>query len=442
MGLIITSINSLAVIEENTAFSSPYTIVLNDPYNLAFYDINGDGWKDIIYVERHLGSDPATDEIGTFNGGGDLFALLNDQNNGFSEPVSLNIRDRISPRGLILFKDLNQDNLTDLILYSRSFGVIKTYLNAGNNQFEYFSYVTAPAGSHHDVFIADVNNDNYQDVVLGGANFENSELFLGQSDFTFSSSSQIASTESTAIDLLDFNNDQILDLITYIPNTIPNTFAVHLGNNDGTFEASQSVEFNTLVASTVGTIIANDLNADGLMDLVTSTGTAFYLHLQNQTGFESVYTPVGTHNHFAMGDLGEDSGKEIVLASATNYDGQGYGVGIKAHCGNGAYTEPGVLRTNLQNQGWRVFLEDINNDNLIDIIQTSADGGKSIVVFYNQDFSSWASAACAALLPEEGAASEESSGGSMEMWLLIFGILISSRMRHSMSLKALIKNKA
>jgi hypothetical protein len=118
------------------------------------------------------------------------------------------------------------------------------------------------------VSVADLNNDGHEDLVVADA-YSGISVLLGNGDGTFQS--ELLTTNdygATSVVALDLNGDGVIDVAA------GNGFAVgvFLGHGDGTFDtpvyytAGRSPEF----------IAAGDVNLDGVPDLISDVTDLLY----------------------------------------------------------------------------------------------------------------------------------------------------------------------
>lgn len=215
-------------------------------------DFNGDGLADIAVGGFLAGSG----KIGFFLGtGGGTFTPMTS--------ITLNN----APYSVIKSVDLNNDGTMDIVTGGQG-GNNYSLLGNGNGTFKAGVVVGSP-GPTGEIAIGDLNNDGYQDMVWAVATGMGSAYVqLGRGDGTFKNSAVIIDESSGkyGVTLGDINNDGLLDMLS-AGVTGSGVVTIRLGNGNGTFGASATY------ASEAGSsewIAVNDLNSDGVFDIVTS----------------------------------------------------------------------------------------------------------------------------------------------------------------------------
>jgi hypothetical protein len=237
--------------------------------------------------------------------------------------------------------DANSDGYRDLVVSGTKCGapsVVELYLNSGSNAFRLassaenpFHQITVPNAGRRKcngvLFMADVNGDSYDDVLIGTST--GIIAFWPNSGYnTFPTSTDKASNPFGGIDvgdyaapiMFDLNGDGHLDLIVggcsynrgATSQCLPNTGKLSVWFNSGsnTFPSMAALlphQFPSIAAFTRPVPIMNDINGDGLSDLLVGTGERnirVWLNHGNNT-FPTEAT--GSANPFFGYDLGEQA---------------------------------------------------------------------------------------------------------------------------------------
>ena len=230
------------------------------PYSVALADINGDGRTDIV-VANHI-----TRNAGVLFGNGDgTFGTANTFNtDGYPQSVAV--------------ADLNGDGRPDIIIANPYSSDVSVLLSNGKGTFQ--PQQTYAAGNQpFSVAVGDVNGDGILDLVAANP-ISNSPsgphtfaVLLGNGDGTFQSASLTSTNAiSNSASLADVNGDGKLDVL--VANTSglnggPGSMGLFLGNGNGTFQS----EIFLALYSTPTSVTAADVNGDGKPDIVMNDGT-------------------------------------------------------------------------------------------------------------------------------------------------------------------------
>ena len=263
--------NGNFILNESSSFINVYQ------GDIRMFDYNNDGDLDILIA-------------GMISSG--VYALQLYENNG-TGVFTLNNQTGLELYGLnyayIVIADLDNDGFLDIATNGRtsaSGGSSKMRIFKNNTDSTFslmaqsaFDYITAGA-----IAIGDIDNNGTLDLVFSGngpstdsnPNGFETKLFLndGNANFTLvENTTFIGHGDFPSIALADFDNDGSLDLITMGRITMdPATHETYLYLNDGQGNFTL-VENTTFTGHSFGKITVADVNNDGTMDvLITGTG--------------------------------------------------------------------------------------------------------------------------------------------------------------------------
>lgn len=294
---------------------------------LAFADLNGDGYLDVVSANQN------TDSASVF---------LNDGKGGFGAPsgyaVGYNFGVVNSPVTGLISADLNGDGKKDLALLELPAGSpgnyqLTTLLAQGNGQFGPLArYAAYPTDFYTpgDFVLADFRNTGHPDFLsigLGPAfSFSTSYISFAANngDGTFGPAVNTnPPTADQALAVGDFNQDGKLDFVAIGNGNGSNAAAlnVFLGNGDGTFNASPSVFFAGTPSRFPVSVYAGDFNHDGKLDILTwlyyntvpFTANDVYEFLGNGDGtFQPANKIFSNSDPITMADVNRDGMPDLV----------------------------------------------------------------------------------------------------------------------------------
>jgi len=370
------------------------TVVLTTPSNtggvgfaVLTADFNGDGKLDLAVTGTNAQNSPV------------VYILLGNGNGTFQSPVAYPISFSPIFPAPIVTGDFNGDGKLDLVAGQ------SVLLGNGDGTFQ--PAISLPAQyvpSSSDQFVAgDFNGDGKLDVVAEEFGEGDLLVMLGNGDGTFTALTPISVTPDCGMpsaDCLtngsfraaDFNGDGVLDLLVdYNAEPFGNgTFAVYLGNGDGTFQTP---------------VLTNASSSEGDVELLPIASADF-----NGDGKQDVASAIEIYNPAEMGEpgyilalvgavsLGEGNGmfnfntNGFTLAKALlqpaftgdfNADGKldvAMGITIALGNGTGMFQTPPIA---LSNVGSIAAVGDFNGDGRLDFAVfngTNANVGTNVLV--------------------------------------------------------------
>jgi hypothetical protein len=246
------------------------------------------------------------------------------------------------------------------------------------------------------IAVGDFNGDHLLDVAIWAqnANTGNAEvhIYLGNGTGAFAYSNTYSAPASgntnpgpNSIVAEDVNGDGKIDLVAMTPY---NGVFVFLGNGDGTFQTP--LPNTTVCTDSIGvcqSIAVADLNGDGKPDAaVQSGGTAgggisILLGNGNGTFGTGTFYPVAisgviADGGIAIGDVNGDKKPDVVVASSS------VTAIVYLNQGSGTFKVSGTVGSVALNPTNNVVLADINNDKKLDIIVP--DGFGNVLTFYGK----------------------------------------------------------
>jgi len=303
--------------------------------------------------------------------------------------------------------DINNDGVTDAVVISGAAPTASTntaYLighvmisDPSTGQFTYTEWASNLTNvSHGSMMLADINNDNWLDLIVAGSTHQNGNandtvyIYINdqsntlEQDLTWSSNITTGSQPSIITGDIDLDGD--LDLVmmgsTDAGDDTPisqNPTLVYL-NTGTTFEQSDVWSAN-LPPKDNGCVFLVDINNDHYMDLIqsgtlgsgdTNYDPMFYINnattfIQNQTwGSGMLDVDVATHNNIAFGDLNNDNWMDAVVL--------------------GGWTYINNKSTLVRDTSWDdnmtgdiTFLGDYNHDGFIDLLTDRQDSSGNTV---------------------------------------------------------------
>jgi hypothetical protein len=311
-------------------------------------DVNGDNKLDLVVANRHssnisfllgsgtggflprvsytVGYEPFFVKLGDVSGDGKLdlavansgsnsvSVLINTGSGGFGTATSYVVG--TNPQALTL-ADLNEDDHLDLIASNRSSNTISVLLNKGAGTFD--PAVTYSVGSMPMVFdVGDINNDGHLDVVVSSSASTSVSVLIGDGTGALGVASYHRSSNtvygSNATALADLNGDGALDIVTTTGGG--NTATVLFGDGSGGFGTPTEYP----VGSNPVSIAIDDLDGDGTLDIVVANWYTYDASILigngdgtfiSATHYPALSVQVAS---VKLGDLNADGRLDIVLS--------------------------------------------------------------------------------------------------------------------------------
>jgi FG-GAP-like repeat len=285
--------------------------------------------------------------------------------------------------------DLNGDGLADFAVASGN--ELSVFLGNGDGSFQRSFLVGLGSritdgtsntiffgGGPHSVAVEDLNKDGQLDLAVTGPDRSSVDVFLGNGDGTFQSSYSVdGGFRPVAVALADINGDGWPDLVTASRDT--NEVSVVLGtgggfsqgsgfppvDGEGPFEAPRTFVVGDLPL----TVTSADVNEDGRVDLVTANtdGTISVLLGDGSGSFEAPrnFTAGQGLNSVVVTGVNGDDWPDLVTANSLSDD-----VSVLLGKGDGSF-EP-EQRFAVGRSPKSVIVADVNEDGRSDLVTTNS----------------------------------------------------------------------
>ncbi len=269
------------------------------PVKALVGDFNGDSYKDILYLTARREHVFPSDNI--------TAVLFGSDDGTFTQKVI----DAAIPYSLDLYNintlnfnkgDFNSDGRDDLQFDSHFY-----YGNADGT----FTEVTANVSTAGGQVAADFNNDGFDDVAISGNN--GIHVVWGRSEMQPLEPDDFEAPAATIMFVANVNNDDYPDLIC--PATLENWFLILIGNGDGTF-----VQKIVNVVNTPFRCFVTDLDVDGDDDIAFTNyfTTSIDIYLNDGAGTfsesKSISQPSANSNVIMLpGFVNKDDRPDIVF---------------------------------------------------------------------------------------------------------------------------------
>lgn len=322
---------------------------------IAFGDINGDGYPDLGVVSR------LADGPWIFQGDG----------KGHWTDASSGLPRESFCGGGMSFGDANGDGKMDVAIADHCRGVF-SFLGNGAGQWTNASAGLPTVGSE-DVAVGDFNRDGCLDLVVVAASDEGVRAFKGNCKGVWKESSKgLPHTEwGNSVEMADVDGDGNLDVIAAY-SAGPR---VWLGDGKGNWrEASEGLPAPEIHGLYWGTAVG-DVNGDGKLDIATGAalpGAEVFIQEPGPKWRKASDGIVPMNGlGVALGDLNNDGHLDLVAVGKTNLDEIGGVYGVYPFLGDGTGHWKFVDNTGLPTTGrertWGVGLADIDRDGVLDI---------------------------------------------------------------------------
>ncbi len=344
----------------------------NDPYAIASGLIDGDAFVDIITATT------LTNQLVWYKNNGDG-----------TFTAQSNITNTINFVGSILLVDLNNDTFLDLLVAAYSSNSVTWYANDGAGNFGAQQLIGTVNGAS-GLAVGTIDAGSTIDVAATSYDDNNVVWFSNSGTGTFGSAQILDNTLSApgTLNLKDIDNDGDLDALVSTAVGSGNVDVIQIFRND-LIPSGTAIYIKDPTPVTTGknyffNAIFEDLDGDSDFDILatelnTDPGTGnFYWYENNGSGFTQnpITTTVGNPSTVLFEDLDDDGLKDIVLSSGS--PGAGNDIVWFKNNGSGIFDSEAVIDAT-QSNTYVMTISDFDNDTDLDIASLS----------YNQDDLNW-----------------------------------------------------
>jgi Domain of unknown function (DUF4347)/FG-GAP-like repeat/Calx-beta domain/RTX calcium-binding nonapeptide repeat (4 copies)/FG-GAP repeat len=304
-------------------------------------------------------------------GSGSSAALLFNAANNFSTGVSPT--SVVGNYNSVASGDFNQDGKPDLAVANTNSDNISILLGIGDGSFDTATIFTVGL-SPVSVAVQDFNGDSKPDLAVVNANSDNISILLGIGDGSFGAASDFAvGIVPRSVTVKDFNSDGKIDLA--VANSYSSNISVLPGMGEGSF--GEATNFSAGSSSLPVSIISEDFNGDGILDLATANNSDVFLSSNNNIsvllgtgdgsfGQATHFTVEPGSSAIAVGDFNNDNKPDLMTANADSNN-----VSVLLGIGNGSFGSATSFAVGISPQS--INVKDFDGDGKLDLAAAGSD---------------------------------------------------------------------
>jgi hypothetical protein len=256
--------------------------------------------------------------------------------------------------------DMNGDGLLDVVVINTYDFNISILLGNSDGSLQ-TQKQNFQAGNHpHSLSIGDLNGDGHLDVVVADYADEEISILLGNGNGSLKSQQRFPVGEvQSSITLGDVNRDGSLDIGVGL---LTGEIVILYGYGNGSFQEYRHAITRDQISWSIS-IIFNDFNGDGLLDIVHKSNRSVSVRFgDGEGGFSTQHQVSTTGNLVEMTDLNEDGWIDALIVTGNDQ------LSVLHGRGDGSF---------------ELQLQSHTIDQLLDIVDMNGDGRLDIVTFNN-----------------------------------------------------------
>lgn len=250
------------------------------------------------------------------------------------------------------------------------------------------------SGNFNYVVLADVNEDDYIDIVAGAGGYPGNDpgglyVYLNQNGKSFTSASTglpgPGKNYFGSVQVIDIDKDSNLDIVaayeTQWSKGEQGGIGIWLGNGGAGGSMTWTEANSPIETGSFDSVYCSDINNDGNLDLVGGSSNGLHAWQGTLSGDNLIWTITrsglptsGEFTGVSLGDVNNDGRLDIVAGS---YNSKGISVYLCSSSGAIIWSE-GHSDTNLKHSGnsFEMYLTDLNSDSNLDIVGGMRGGMK------------------------------------------------------------------
>ncbi len=295
----------------------------------------------------------------------------NQQDGSFNWVSELTDASLIEAPSTVYAADLNNDGYDDILLGSTNSNTVVWFQNDGSGNFSAAKEITDVAGGVRSVFAVDLDGDGWMDVLSALSSDDKIVWYKNQQDGTFSAENTITSYADSAMFVYseDIDGDNDFDVVSASWND--NKIAWYENLGDGSFSSQKIISTD---ANGAQCAFAIDLDKDGDVDVLSAAESDDKIAWYENDGTNNFSSEIiisstagGAYSIFAT-DLDKDGDVDILAALKNDsiiawYENDGYLNFTYKEIDNAAYGATSVFAIDFDNDGDNDILGSLNSAN-------------------------------------------------------------------------------